>query len=159
MKLKILNLAFFRKCGVFFKSPNLQFQVQDSFSEYFFWRFEKRIPLSEKKPPLPAYYLRYVLKIIEVFSPIIWQFQQQFLINQFWTPTEIVINELYWNVCQNWNYKSFLIIAQPYRNLYRYKKENKAVLYITHDTSAIYESNLTTEHAYSCWFNNQFFYF
>ena len=35
----------------------------------------------------------------------------------------------------------FLIIAQPYRNLYRYENENKAVLYITHDTSAIYESN------------------
>ena len=32
-----------------------KFQVQDSFSEYFFleiWRFGKRIALSEKKPPL-----------------------------------------------------------------------------------------------------------
>ena len=45
------------------KSPNLQrsvfggkfkFQVQDSFLEYFFWRFEKHIALSEKKPPLPS---------------------------------------------------------------------------------------------------------
>ena len=35
---------------------NFKFQVQDSFLEYFFffeiWRFEKRIVLSEKKPPL-----------------------------------------------------------------------------------------------------------
>ena len=29
-----------------------KFQVQDSFLEYFFWRFEKQIALSEKKPPL-----------------------------------------------------------------------------------------------------------
>ena len=29
-----------------------KFQVQDSFLEYFFWRFGKRIALSEKKPPL-----------------------------------------------------------------------------------------------------------
>ena len=29
-----------------------KFQVQDSFLEYFFWIFEKRIALSEKKPPL-----------------------------------------------------------------------------------------------------------
>ena len=49
---------------MFFKSPNLKkknipknypelkMQGQDSFLEYFFWeiwRFEKRIPLSEKK--------------------------------------------------------------------------------------------------------------
>ena len=36
----------------------LKFQSQDSFLEYFFfeiWRFEKRIPLSEKQPPLRAY--------------------------------------------------------------------------------------------------------
>ena len=36
---------------------NFKFQVQDSFLEYFFWeiwRFEKRIALSEKKPPLEA---------------------------------------------------------------------------------------------------------
>ena len=34
---------------------NFKFQVQDSDLEYFFfeiWRFEKRIALSEKKPPL-----------------------------------------------------------------------------------------------------------
>ena len=34
---------------------NFKFQVQDSFLEYFFWRLGdlgKRIPLSEKKPPL-----------------------------------------------------------------------------------------------------------
>ena len=34
-----------------------EFQVQDSFLEYFFleiWKFEKRITLSEKKPPLEA---------------------------------------------------------------------------------------------------------
>ena len=29
-----------------------EFQVQDSFFEYCFWRFEKRIALSEKKQPL-----------------------------------------------------------------------------------------------------------
>ena len=42
-------------------SPQLQynviggkfkFQAEDSFLEYFFWRFEKHISLSEKKPPL-----------------------------------------------------------------------------------------------------------
>ena len=36
-------------------SLKFKFQVQDSFLEYFFleiWRFEKRIALSEKKPPL-----------------------------------------------------------------------------------------------------------
>ena len=60
---------------MFFKSPNLhkeifqktilnlkfKFQAQDSFLEYFFlWRFEKRIPLSEKKDTFnknPAVYL------------------------------------------------------------------------------------------------------
>ena len=64
--------VFFRKCDVFFKSPNFQknifqktilnlkfkFQSQDSFLEYFsseIWRFEKRITLSEKKPPLNSY--------------------------------------------------------------------------------------------------------
>ena len=32
---------------------NFKFQLQDSFLEYFFGgRFEKRITLSEKKPPL-----------------------------------------------------------------------------------------------------------
>ena len=34
---------------------NFKFQVQDSILEYFFWeiwRFEKRITLAEKKPPL-----------------------------------------------------------------------------------------------------------
>ena len=31
---------------------NFKFQVQDSDFEYIFWRFEKRIPLSDKKPPL-----------------------------------------------------------------------------------------------------------
>ena len=33
---------------------NLKFkiQVQDSFLEYFFWRFKKRIELSEKKATL-----------------------------------------------------------------------------------------------------------
>ena len=31
---------------------NFKFQAQDSFLEYFFGRFEKRISLSEKKPPL-----------------------------------------------------------------------------------------------------------
>ena len=31
---------------------NFKFQVQDSFLEYFFWRFAKQISLSEKKPPL-----------------------------------------------------------------------------------------------------------
>ena len=30
----------------------IKFQAQDSDLEYFFWRFEKRIALSEKKPPL-----------------------------------------------------------------------------------------------------------
>jgi hypothetical protein len=34
-----------------------KFQVQDSFWEYFFWRFEKHIALSEKKPPLVLTYL------------------------------------------------------------------------------------------------------
>ena len=29
-----------------------KFQVQDSFLEYFFWRFEKQIALSERKSPL-----------------------------------------------------------------------------------------------------------
>ena len=36
---------------------NFKFQAQDSFLEYFFLeigRFEKRIALSEKKPPLTA---------------------------------------------------------------------------------------------------------
>ena len=36
---------------------NFKFQVQDSFLEYFLgeiWRFEKRVPFSEKKPPLPT---------------------------------------------------------------------------------------------------------
>ena len=32
----------------------LLFQVQDSFFGIFFWRFEKRIELSEKKTPLGA---------------------------------------------------------------------------------------------------------
>ena len=50
----------------------------------------------------------------------------------------------------------FLIIAQPYRNLYRYENENKAVLYITHDTSAIYELNMTTKQAHRYWFKKQF---
>ena len=31
---------------------NLKFQVQDSDLEYLFWRFEKQISLSDKKPPL-----------------------------------------------------------------------------------------------------------
>ena len=31
---------------------NFEFQVQDSFLEYFFWRFEKRNALSEKTLPL-----------------------------------------------------------------------------------------------------------
>ena len=30
----------------------LKFQAQDSDLEYLFWRFEKHIALSEKKPPL-----------------------------------------------------------------------------------------------------------
>ena len=34
---------------------NFKFQVQDSDLEYYlFWRFEKRISLSDKKPPLTA---------------------------------------------------------------------------------------------------------
>ena len=62
-------MAFFRKRDAFFTSPNLKkkifqkailnlkfkFQAQDSFLEYFFWRFgdlKKRIALSEKKPTL-----------------------------------------------------------------------------------------------------------
>ena len=36
---------------------NFKFQVQDSFLEYFFWRFEKRIALSEKKPPLKKVFI------------------------------------------------------------------------------------------------------
>ena len=66
---------FCRKCDSSFKSPKkdipkkqswswnlnfpftvvggkFKFQAQDSFLEYFFWRFEKCITLSEKKPPL-----------------------------------------------------------------------------------------------------------
>ena len=31
---------------------NFKFQGQNSFLEYFFWRFEKQIALSEKKTPL-----------------------------------------------------------------------------------------------------------
>ena len=34
---------------------NFKFQVQDSFLEYLFWRFEKHIALSEKNPPLPIH--------------------------------------------------------------------------------------------------------
>ena len=33
-------------------SLKFKFQVQDSFLEYFYWRFEKHIAPSEKKPPL-----------------------------------------------------------------------------------------------------------
>ena len=42
---------------------NFEFQVQDSFLEYFFWRFgdlKKRIALSEKKPPLTESLLTYL---------------------------------------------------------------------------------------------------
>ena len=48
---------------------NLKFkiQVQDSFLEYFFWRFKKQITLSEKKPPLGK-----SMKI----SPEIWKIRQ-----------------------------------------------------------------------------------
>ena len=35
-------------------SEKFKLQVQDSDLEYFFWRFEKRISLSEKKPLLTA---------------------------------------------------------------------------------------------------------
>ena len=62
-----LKVAFFKKCDSFFKSPKKifqkiilslkfkfpannskqQIQAQDSNLEYFFWRFEKRIALSE----------------------------------------------------------------------------------------------------------------
>ena len=41
---------------------NFKFQVQDSFSEYFFfeiWKSKKQIALSEKKPPLVFMYLIY----------------------------------------------------------------------------------------------------
>ena len=94
-----LRWLFFRKCDAFFKSPNLQkkifrkailslkfkfpaklqytviggkfkFQVQDSFLEYFFWRFKKHIALSEKTPPLVAF-LRETYSwnfIYEIFS-------------------------------------------------------------------------------------------
>ena len=39
------------------------------------------------------------------------------------------------------------------------KGETNFRKYQMHDTTAIYESKLTTEHAHSCWFNKQFFYF
>jgi hypothetical protein len=58
--LELVKGAFFSGSAIhFFKSPNLQnnlkFKIQDSFLEYFFFeigRFEKRIALSEEKPPL-----------------------------------------------------------------------------------------------------------
>ena len=67
MAAKCLRCLFFRECDSFFKSPNLKkkifqktilslkFKFRVVFLEYFFfeiWRFEKRIALSEKKPPL-----------------------------------------------------------------------------------------------------------
>ena len=46
----ILNLKFKFPAN----NSKVKFQGQDSFLEYFFWRFEKRIALSEKKPPLSS---------------------------------------------------------------------------------------------------------
>ena len=39
-------------------SGKFKFQAQDSFLEYFFWRFEKRITLSEKKQSLRGSFLQ-----------------------------------------------------------------------------------------------------
>ena len=36
-----------------------KFQVQDSDLEYLFWHCEKHIALSEKKPPLVFYVMKY----------------------------------------------------------------------------------------------------
>ena len=67
MNFLLVKGGFFSENAIrFFKSPKkifqktilslkFKFQVQDSFLEYFFFeigRFEKRITLSEKKPPL-----------------------------------------------------------------------------------------------------------
>ena len=55
------TVQYFFKGGFYSESTvfggKFKFQVQDSFSEYFFfeiWRSKKRITLSEKKPPLGA---------------------------------------------------------------------------------------------------------
>ena len=53
-ELEILNFPPKTLCGKF------KFHAQDSLLEYFFleiWRFEKRITLSEKKPPLEQFFL------------------------------------------------------------------------------------------------------
>ena len=45
-------------------SLKFKFQVKDSFLDYSFWRFEKRIALSEKKPPLEGTYNQDFTKIV-----------------------------------------------------------------------------------------------
>ena len=50
-----LKVASFQKVNNLFK-----FQAQDSDLEYLFWRFEKRVALSEKKTPL----------VLQIFQPM-----------------------------------------------------------------------------------------